>query len=75
MDNKLTLNFAYRDIFNTQRWVQTALIGQINQSSVRKWESSGAYVGISYRFGNQKIKAARSRDTQTEEQERIKSRN
>ena len=75
MENKLILNFAYRDIFNTQRWAQTALIGQINQSSVRKWESSGAYVGLSYRFGNQKIKAVRSRDTQTEEKERIKSRN
>ncbi|OAQ40557.1 hypothetical protein A5893_06315 [Pedobacter psychrophilus] len=74
-DNKLTLNFAYRDIFNTQRWAQTALIGSINQSSVRKWESSGAYVGISYRFGNQKLKAARSRDLKTDEQERIKSRN
>ncbi len=74
MDNKLTLNFTYRDIFNTQRWAQSAVIGEVNQSSVRKWESSGAYVGISYRLGNQKMKTDRNRATQTEEQERIKSR-
>lgn len=75
VNNKITLNLAYKDIFNTQRWAQTAQIGEVNQSSLRKWESSGAYVGISYRFGNQKLKVARGRDTQTEEKDRIKSRN
>jgi iron complex outermembrane receptor protein len=70
--DKMTLNLAYRDIFNTQRWVQTALAGDINQSSVRKWESSGAYIGLSYRFGNQKIKVNK-KEVQTDE--RIKSRN
>ncbi|MEO5909967.1 MAG: outer membrane beta-barrel protein [Pelobium sp.] len=75
LNNKITLNLAYRDIFNTQRWAQTAQIDEVNQSSLRKWESSGAYVGLSYRFGNQKLKVARGRDTQTEEKDRIKSRN
>ncbi|MFC5282713.1 outer membrane beta-barrel family protein [Pedobacter alpinus] len=74
LGDKMTLNLAYRDIFNTQRWAQTALAGDINQSSVRKWESSGAYFGLSYRFGNQKIKANK-RANQIEEQQRIKSRN
>lgn len=73
LNDKMTLNLAYKDIFNTQRWAQTALAGEINQSSLRKWESSGVYIGFSYRFGNQKIKGSK-KDKSFDGQERIKSR-
>ena len=74
LENKLSLSFAYRDIFNTQRWQQNILLGNINQSSLRKWESSGAYVSVNYNFGNGKIKSAADKN-KTEEQLRIKQRN
>lgn len=74
LENKLSLSFAYRDIFNTQRWQQNILLGNIDQTSLRKWESSGAYFAINYNFGNGKIKSAKERD-KTDEQLRIKKRN
>ena len=74
LENKLSLSFAYRDIFNTQRWQQNILLGNVNQTSLRKWESSGAYVSVNYNFGNGKIKSAREKN-KTDEQLRIKQRN
>lgn len=74
LENKLSLSFAYRDIFNTQRWQQNILLGNVNQTSLRKWESSGAYVSVNYNFGNGKIKSAKEKN-KTDEQLRIKQRN
>ncbi|MCZ4221768.1 outer membrane beta-barrel family protein [Pedobacter rhodius] len=74
LNDKLNLNLAMRDIFNTQKWEQTAVIGQINQSSLRKWESRGLYVGLNYNFGNTKVKNLGTKGNKTDEQERIKSR-
>lgn len=74
LENKLSLSFAYRDIFNTQRWQQNILLGNVNQTSMRKWESSGAYVSVNYNFGNGKIKSAKEKN-KTDEQLRIKQRN
>lgn len=74
LDAKLTITLAFRDILNTQRWEQTMILGNVNQTSIRKWESSGAYVAISYNFGNRKIKASSEKE-KTDEQQRIKSRN
>jgi iron complex outermembrane receptor protein len=74
LENKLSLSFAYRDIFNTQRWQQNILLGNVNQTSLRKWESSGAYVSVNYNFGNGKIKSATEKN-KTDEQLRIKQRN
>ncbi|MFC4210908.1 outer membrane beta-barrel protein [Pedobacter lithocola] len=74
INDRLNLNIAMRDVFNTQRWEQTAIIGQINQTNSRKWESRGLYLGLSYNFGNKKIKSIGTDKSKTEEQERIKSR-
>lgn len=74
LNDKLNLSLAMRDVFNTQKWEQTALIGQINQSSFRKWESRGLYVGLNYNFGNTKVKNLGTKGSKTDEQERIKSR-
>lgn len=72
--DKLSLTFAYRDILNTQRWQQSIFLGNVNQTSLRKWESSGAYLALSYAFGNGKIKSASQKD-KSDEQLRIKARN
>ena len=74
MKDKGTITFSGRDLLNTQKWEQSALIGQVNQSSVRKWESRGFYFGFSYRFGNQKIKDGQPNRKKIAEQDRIKSR-
>lgn len=72
--NKLNMTLAFRDILNTQRWEQTMVLGDVNQTSIRKWESRGAYVAMSYNFGNGKIKSTSEKE-KTEEQQRIKQRN
>lgn len=72
--DKLNISLALRDIFNTQKWTQTAVVGTINQRNIRKWESRGVYVGLNYNFGNKKIKSLGGEKVKTEEQERIKSR-
>ncbi|MGM9477993.1 outer membrane beta-barrel protein [Pedobacter sp. GSP4] len=71
---KLGLTMVLRDIFNTQKWEQTAILGSVNQTSLRKWESRGIYFGLNYNFGNKKIKASASSKGITEEQNRIRSR-
>ncbi|MBC6112830.1 outer membrane beta-barrel protein [Pedobacter fastidiosus] len=73
-NERLNLSLAMRDIFNTQKWEQVAVIGQINQRNSRKWESRGLYLGLNYNFGNKKNRAQGSEKGKTEEQERIKSR-
>ena len=75
MKDKGTLTFAFRDLLNTQRWAQSSQVGQVNQSTVRKWESQGLFVGFSFRFGNQKLKTNQPDERSIAEQERIKSRN
>ena len=74
LSNKLTINLAMRDILNSQRWQQNIQLGQINQSSLRKWESRGLYLSLNYSFGNGKLKGNEERE-KTEEQQRIKQRN
>lgn len=74
LSNKLTVNLAMRDILNSQRWQQTIQLGQINQFSLRKWESSGLYLSLNYSFGNGKIKVNTNEREKTDEQQRIKQR-
>ena len=74
LETKLTTTLAYKDILNSQRWEQTMILGNVNLSSIRKWESSGLYVGLSYNYGNSKIKAKKEKEITTE-QLRIKQRN
>ena len=75
MKDKGTLTFAFRDLLNTQRWSQSSQVGQVNQSTVRKWESQGLFIGFSYRFGNQKLKTNQPNQRGIAEQDRIKRRN
>ncbi|TXT34171.1 MAG: TonB-dependent receptor [Chitinophagaceae bacterium] len=69
---KMTIN----DVFNTQRWEQTALTRNVNMQTYRKWESRNISISMSFRFGNNKIKSSRERETgANDEIGRIKSNN
>jgi iron complex outermembrane recepter protein len=66
LQNKATIKLSVNDIFNTQRWAQTVTNGSLSMSTYRKWESRNIGINFSYRFGNQKIKSARERETGNE---------
>ncbi len=67
LKDKATLKFSIVDIFNTQRWQQTATTKEISLTTYRKWESRNVTVGFSWRFGSSKVKAARERQATSEE--------
>jgi hypothetical protein len=70
---KATLRLSVTDVFNSQRWQQTADTKNIYLTTWRKWESSNITLGFSWRFGNTKIKQSRERETATaDEINRIK---
>ncbi len=74
LNNKATLRCSINDLFNTQRWQQTTNTTNLNMLTYRKWESKNISISFAYRFGNTKIKAARDRQTGSEnEMDRIKS--
>lgn len=58
-----TIKLAINDLLNTQRWEQTAITNTLKLSTYRKWESRNISVSFSFRFGNNKIKSARERET------------
>lgn len=61
--DQATIKLAINDLLNTQRWEQTATTNTLNLSTYRKWESRNIAISFSYRFGNNKIKSARDRET------------
>lgn len=73
MKEHASLKLAVNDLFNTQRWEQTAVTSSLNLLTYRKWESRNITISFSYRFGNNKIKSAREREVgSTDEMDRIK---
>ncbi len=66
LQDKATIKVSVNDILNTQRWAQTVNNGSLSMSTYRKWESRNIGISFSYRFGNQKIKTARERETGNE---------
>lgn len=73
LKEKATIKFAITDLLNTQRWEQTATTNTLDLRTYRKWESRNLAISFSYRFGNNKIKSARDRETgSSSEIDRIK---
>lgn len=62
LNEKATVRLSVNDLFNSQRWDQTALTKNINLHTWRKWESQNLTVSFSWRFGNNKIQSARERE-------------
>ncbi|WP_229366145.1 TonB-dependent receptor domain-containing protein [Fibrisoma montanum] len=71
LNQRGTLTLGAEDLLNTMRWAQSVNFGPQQFDLYRKWESRRAKVQFSYRFGSQKIKAARER-TGSEDADRIK---
>ena len=71
---KLQIRAGIRDIFNTQRYQEGAILNTINYSYYRKWESRGVAVSLSYKFGNTNVKESRERNT-LEDANRIMKKN
>ena len=69
---KITLKLSIADLLNTQRWQQTASNSTLHLTTYRKWESRNLTAGLSWRFGNSKIKPARNREGLNEEARRIR---
>jgi outer membrane receptor protein involved in Fe transport len=67
LQEKATLKLSVVDLFNTQRWEQTATTNELRMTTYRKWESQNITLGFSWRFGNNKIKKAREREGANEE--------
>lgn len=67
LKDRATLKASIVDIFNSQRWQQTATTNELQLTTYRKWESRNLTIGLSWRFGNNKIKAARERQAVSEE--------
>jgi len=72
MNKKATLSFKANDIFNTAKFRAILQYNNVNTYWQNQWESRKFSLSFSYKFGNTKIKTARSRDTGTaEEQGRV----
>ncbi len=65
-NEKASIKLNINDVFNTQRWEQTAKTSSLDMLTYRKWESRNVTISFSYRFGNNKIKSARERGTGTD---------
>jgi len=76
LNKKGSLKLSVNDVFNNQKFRGTfENAGRFNSIS-SKWESQQIRLNFSYRFGNTNIKAARTRKTGLEdEQKRVKTEN
>lgn len=61
--DRATLTLGADDLLNTMRWQQSVAFGSQSFEVYRKWESRRVKLQLTYRFGNQSVKAARDRST------------
>jgi Outer membrane protein beta-barrel family/CarboxypepD_reg-like domain len=72
-DKKGSLKISFTDIFRTARGYYVTSVKGLNVSGINRWESQLVKATLTYKFGNNKVKAARRRSTATsEEQGRVK---
>ncbi|GGK59243.1 TonB-dependent receptor domain-containing protein [Rufibacter glacialis] len=69
MKGKATLSLRLNDIFDTARFRAYLRYANVDMYWQNEWESRRLNLTFDYRFGNIKIKAARSRRTGTSEEE------
>lgn len=63
MDKKLKFKLSMDDIFLTNRWEGKLVYQNLNMTVANRYTSRRANFSISYGFGNQNVKSARSRNT------------
>jgi iron complex outermembrane recepter protein len=73
LKDKATVKLSMIDLFNTQRWSQSANFGNLDFVYNRKWESRGIRLNIGWRFGKTKFSKRERRNTGEEESKRIRA--
>ena len=74
MKDKATLKLNVNDVFWTQKFRGSFAFNDIDVQIVNRWESRTARMTFTYRFGNNKVKAARQRQTGLDDEKgRVKS--
>lgn len=67
LNKKLKLRLNMDDIFLTNYWAGSLIYQNVNMTVTNRYTSRRANFSISYGFGNQDVKSARSRNTATED--------
>lgn len=67
LNKKLKLRLNMDDIFLTNYWAGSLIYQNVNMTVTNRYTSRRANFSISYGFGNQNVKSARSRNTATED--------
>ncbi len=67
LNKKLKLRLNMDDIFLTNYWAGSLIYQNVNMTVTNRYTSRRANFSISYVFGNQNVKSARSRNTATED--------
>lgn len=73
MKKKLGIKIAVLDIFNTQRWSQTASLPDLQYAYNRKWESRGVRCAVTWKFGKTSFSRPDRNNAVEEEANRIKN--
>lgn len=69
LDKKMTLSFKVRDIFFQSRYRSILQYGNVNTRWNNEYESRRFTLGLTYNFGNTKLKTARNRQTGSRDEE------
>ncbi|RZJ75703.1 MAG: hypothetical protein EOO47_19445 [Flavobacterium sp.] len=67
LNKKLKLRLNMDDIFLTNYWAGSLIYQNVNMNVTNRYTSRRANFNISYSFGNQNVKSARSRNTATDD--------
>ena len=67
LNKKLKLRLNMDDIFLTNYWAGSLIYQNVNMTVTNRYTSRRANFSISYGFGNQNVKSARSRNSATED--------
>lgn len=74
MNKKATISLKLNDIFDTNKFRANLRYNNVNTYWQNQWESRKINLSLSYKFGNMKVKNARSRSTGTaDEESRVKN--
>lgn len=70
LNERLNLKASVSDIFKTNPWSGESRFGDLYMRGNGSWESRQIRLNLSYLFGNNQVKASRSRETGLEEEQK-----
>ncbi|AOM76246.1 outer membrane beta-barrel family protein [Pedobacter steynii] len=74
MNKKATVSLKLNDVFDTNKFRANLRYNNVNTYWQNQWESRKINLSLNYKFGNMKVKNARSRSTGTaDEENRVKN--